>query len=158
MVEVELSWPEAMQAVVAGAFRRIASLKNGLRNQHGFDDEEHDGWGVDIEGAAGEMAVAKFFDQYYVPTLNTFKSMRDSCGCEIRTTKKHSNRLIVREKDDDSHIYILVTGQIPTFRIRGWMYGREAKQEKWVEGPNGRSPAWFIPSEELRPMEELKIH
>jgi hypothetical protein len=32
--------------------------------------------------------------------------------------------------DDD--VYILVTGTAPTYCIRGWMYGRDAKRPEWL--------------------------
>jgi hypothetical protein len=50
----------------------------------------------------------------------------------------------------------LVVGRIPTFRIVGWIPGKDAKQEKyWRTDIANREPAWFVPQANLRDIEKL---
>lgn len=134
-----------------GRLRRLTSLRHGRQNQHGFAGE---GWNIDIEGACGELAVAKVLNLYWSGGIDTFKGY-DIGTFQVRTTPSHSNSLIVRPPDPESHRYVLVTGLCPDYCIHGWLHGYEAKQARWLRGHNGRPPAYFVPSSALHPIDEL---
>ena len=153
MIKVQLDWGEIFNSAMVGVYRQIASLKDGRRDQHGFNGD--DGWTIHIEGAAGETAVAKALNRYLKPTFNVFKSVRDVDMWEVRTRSKHDYDLIVRKGDGDSIPFILVTGRIPNFVVHGWIYGKDAKQDKWVAEYGGRPPAWFVPKGELNSLDTL---
>ena len=55
---------------------------------------------VDVVGVAGEHALAIFLGlQDWLPTVNTFKSVPDVGGYEVRCGSRHSYRLVVRPRD-----------------------------------------------------------
>ena len=56
-IKVELSQVEAFLASQVGSFRNTKSLAQGNPDAFGLSADK-DGWGLHIEGAAGEMAAA----------------------------------------------------------------------------------------------------
>ena len=121
-------------------------MKMKLPDVNGYVDKN--GWTDDIEGAAAEMAWAKLRDRYWSYAVNTFKS-GDVGNVQVRSASRPTDSLIVRAKDSDIDVFVLMIGRSPTFRAVGWMRGKAAKQEKWERGPNNRPPAWFVPQSEL---------
>jgi hypothetical protein len=155
MIEVTLKWYEIKQAAEVGVMRRVASLKN---NPETTDSVTlcPTSWETDCEGAIGELVVAKALNLYWAGSVNTGKAF-DVADLQVRTTPRHSNRLIIRPKDIDDHKIIHVTGQPPVYRVHGWLLVRDGKKESWLEAPNNRPPAYFIPNNFLRPIKELNV-
>lgn len=107
----------------------------------------------EIVGACGEMTVAKVFDCYWSPSVNTFHATTDlPHDTEVRSTTRLDGSLIVRDNDPDDRIYILVTGEPPSMTVVGWITGAEAKQPQWLRNPHGHRPAWFVPQSALQPV------
>lgn len=150
-VEITLSWHEAAMASEVGRLRQLASVKAGRVDQHGFIG---DGWSEHIEGACGELAVAKALNVYWDGSVDAFKR-DDLPGLQIRTRSQHAWDLIVRPNDADRSAWMLVTGRCPSYVVRGWIYGHEAKRPDWLRTHGGRPPAYFVPSVSLRPIAEL---
>jgi len=138
---------EVDMAASVGLRRQLSALKAGLRDRHGINPE--DGWRVHVEGACGELAVAKFLGMYWDGSVDTFKSIPDLGPVEIRTRSKHTYDLIVRKDDDPSKVFIHVTGRVPEFRIHGWLRGSGAQREEWWRNHGGREWAWFAPATAL---------
>ena len=154
MVEVTLTSHELFMASGIGMMRRIVSLQKGLKDKHGYDGSE--AWDIDIEGACGECAFAKAMNLYWDGSINRFSSGGDvGNSYQIRMSKRHNNNLIVRPGDADEKQYVFVTGHSGKYRVHGWTWGRDAKQECWLEAKAGREPAYFMPQWELRALEEL---
>lgn len=152
-MKITLTIGEMHLAAQNGCLRQIESMAKGLQDKHGF---EGPGWNIHIEGAAGEIAVAKALGIYWGGSVNSFRTENDVGKFEVRTASKNGYKLIVREQDKDSNIYILVTGSAPHFEVVGWMYGGDAKQKKYENAPNGRAAAYFVPQSDLRAIDELK--
>jgi hypothetical protein len=57
--------------------------------------------------------------------------------------------LIIRPGDPDG-IYVLVTGQCPTFTVMGWIHSYDAKRPQYWRSPDGGPGAWFVPQRALR--------
>ena len=152
-MKVILTVGELHLAAQNGCLRQIESMSRNLPDKHGFDGP---GWNIHVEGAAGEIAAAKALNMYWGGTVNTFKSIGDIGKLEIRTTSVKNNRLIVRNKDSDDAVFVLVVGSTPTFEVVGWMLGKDAKQSKYVSAPGGRPPAYFVPREDLNSLDTLK--
>lgn len=151
---VKLSIPELYTAANIGVLRQIESVRKGLPDKHGFDGMN--GWSVHIDGAAGEIAVAKCLGTYWGGSCNTFKTEGDVGKLEVRTRSKDYYDLIVRDDDRDDSIFVLVihpTGR--EYTVVGWITGRDAKQNKWRKDYGGRPPAYFVPQSELRDISEL---
>jgi hypothetical protein len=121
---VTLTWHEAAMASHVGWMRQLAAIKAGKHDCHGYDGE---GWSEHIEGACGELAVAKILGRYWDGSVNTWKA-DDLPGLQIRTRSRHDYDLIVRPGDDDQAAWVLVTGRCPEYRVRGWITGAEAKR------------------------------
>lgn len=131
-------------AIDLGRTRRAESIH--LPDKHGFDGTNADF--IDINGAAGEIALAIALGIEPDPHVNVFR-VADVSVFHVRTTESHGNRLIIRSEDPDG-IYVLVTGHHPEMWIRGCIDSRRArKMDQYVRAPNGREPAWFIPVGEL---------
>ena len=148
---VTLTMHEINMAANVGLMRQLCALKAGKHDAHGFDG---DGWSEHIEGACGELAVAKILGRYWDGSVNTFKA-DDLPGLQIRTRSRHDYDLIVRPGDDDQAVWVLVTGRCPEYRVRGWINGAEAKRAEWLRNYGGRPAAYFVPAEQLRGIEEI---
>ena len=148
---LELS--ELAQAAWVGIRRHINAIQEGKKDSHGFDGT--DGWTKHIEGASGELAVAKLLNIYWDAPVGTFKTGADVGELQVRTRSRSDYDLIVREVDRDEDVFILVTGVAPVFRVRGWITGGEAKRSEWLKTHGGRPAAYFVPQDDLKPLSSL---
>lgn len=150
---ITLEWYELASACLVGMRRQLAALRRHLPDRYGCD--EFDGWSVHIEGAAGEMAVAKALNQYWNGSVNTFHASDIGAHIQVRTRHLHTYDLIVRPLDSNADAFVLVTGKAPTFTIQGWLQGHHAKQPKYLQTYGGRPAAYFIPQPDLLPISSL---
>lgn len=147
---VTLAPHELHMAAAVGLRRQVSAVAANRKDRHGLNPE--DGWRVHIEGACGELAVAKYLGKYWDGSVDTFRSLPDLGNVEIRTRSRHDYELLIRPDDDPNKYYILVTGTAPCYRVRGYILGAAARQEQWVQRHGGRPPAWFVPHEALAPV------
>jgi len=152
MSEVSLSKREIVMGAECGIMRNLTSLHRP--DSYGFSDEH--GWNAHIEGACGEIAVAKLLGRYWSPSVNTFSAPDIGLNIQVRTRSRHDYELIVREKDEPEHAYVLVTGKAPAFIVRGYCLGSDARQKEWLQEHGGRPPAWFVPQASLWPWRDLR--
>jgi len=151
MRDVTLSKAELQMAATCGVQRHIEALEQGKQDSFGYDGL--DGWTVHIEGAAGELAIAKVIQKYWPGTVNTFKNGGDIGKTkQVRTRSKHEWDLIVRPGDRDEDIFFLVTGRAPSYKVWGWIKGADAKKKEWLKTHGGRPPAYFVPKDALTPI------
>lgn len=146
---------ELWLAVQTGSSRKVRH-----RGKYNPSGPRAIGWTEDIEGAAGEIAVAKFLNVYYDSALgvNDAPDINAGLPVEVRTRSRHWYDLIIHPNDKDNSFYVLVTGtSLEGFTLRGYISGKDGKQEMyWGEkGQIGR-PAYFVPQSKLRPMHELR--
>lgn len=134
-----------------GRMRHLASLKAGRKDAYGYDGL---GWSEHIEGACGEMALAKCLGIYWDGSVNSFKS-EDLPGIQIKTRSREDYELIVRPADSRESAYVLVTGKCPSYEIKGWIRGDDAMKDEWLQSHGGRPPAYFVPHLALRPLGTL---
>jgi hypothetical protein len=135
--------------------RQEEALKKDLPDRHGFDGVS--GLTVHVEGAAGELAVAKALNVEWDATVNTFKGVADILAdIEVRTRSRSDYDLIVRSDDDDNKTFVLVIRKGPkVFETIGWIKAKDAKQEQWVKTYGSRPPAFFVPKSALHDMEKI---
>jgi hypothetical protein len=126
-----------------GSFMHARAIARGLKDRVYESD-----WNVNVEAIAAEIAVAKALGIPYRPNLNGFKAP-DVENLHVRWTAHRNGSLIIRPGDPDG-IYVLVTGQCPTFTVVGWIHSYDAKQPHYWRSPNGCSGAWFVPQRALR--------
>ena len=152
---ITLTHEEFFHASQVGMSRNLANRLHGRKDAHGLVSL---GWSEHIEGACGEMALAKALGVYYSPALGHINApdLNGTCPVEVRTRSKHAYELTLYPSDKDNALYVLLTGRAPTFRVRGWIRGRDGKRDEWYgeKAKKGR-PAYFVPHGALRDMDEL---
>lgn len=152
-VVVTLSESELMLGAQIGVQRQIEALLAGRPDRHGFNGA--DGWSVHVEGACGELAVAKVLDRYWAGTLNTFKSGGDVGALQVRTRSKAHYDLLIRSDDRDEDLFILVTGRAPTYTVVGYIRGAEGKKPEYLQTHGNRPAAYFVPQAALTRFEPV---
>jgi hypothetical protein len=140
-IAVTLSPREIILAAMIGGLMQARALARGWKDRVYESD-----WNVHIEAIAAEIAVAKALGIRYRPNLNGFKAP-DVGDLHVRWTTRSNGPLVIRPGDPDG-IYVLVTGQCPTFTVVGWIHSYDAKcPQYWkVLRYNG---AWFVPQRRL---------
>jgi hypothetical protein len=152
MKRVSLEWYEYAMASDVGRMRSLASIRQGLKHKYGMSTA---GWTESIEGACGELAVAKALGIYWDGSVNTFKAP-DVGNLQVRTRSKDHYDLIVRPEDKSEDVFVLVTGVCPDYVVHGWTTGADAKQGCYLQTYGNRPPAYFVPKDRLSPIEELE--
>lgn len=152
-IPVSLTKREMTMAAECGAMRNILAVFDDRRPTPPIDPI---GWNAHIEGACGEVAVAKAFGWFWSPTCNTFHDADIGTHFQVRARSKHHYDLHIRNKDNPDHCYILATGIAPDFILRGWIKGVDARQDRFLLNPGGYGEAWFVPQGDLLDLALLK--
>jgi hypothetical protein len=153
VIEVRLTPYELMLASSIGCMRHISAVKAGRQDKHGA---ALGAWQIHIEGALGEIALAKALGLFWSGSINTFKDADIGERFQVRTRSCHDYELIVRKGDSDNECFVLVTGIAPEYRVHGWIGGADAKRGQWLKEHGGREAAYFVPHNALRPIAELQ--
>jgi hypothetical protein len=132
--------------------RHIAAVKAGLKDRFGA---EQGGWNLHIEGALGELAMAKHLGLFWSASVNTFHAPDLGAFIQVRTRSSHAYDLIVRMEDDKTDVFALLTGVAPEYWAHGWILGVDAQNEAWWKTHGDRPGAWFVPKQQLRPFRDL---
>lgn len=158
MIEVTLTWAEMLIAANIGCMRNVQSLKLGRGRvdspAHQFGGMDY-AWSTNIEGAAGEMAVAKYLGLFWSGAIGDIDA-DDVGGYQVKTnTSRKWDDLIIRHWNKPDRIYIGVLSFVPKFMITGWVRGSDVmKKEYSREGVPGM-PAFFVPRSALNEMSSL---
>jgi hypothetical protein len=152
-----LTWPEIVQATIVGCMRQIDSLKK--KSKQGNNRKDKDNWTPHIEGAAGELAVAKYCKGYWPGTVGNPEAP-DVCingqWYEVKTnTSRRWTDLIAMEKDTDVYSYIGVLSYLPDFYITGWLPAKDVKDKKWWREGDPDRWAHFVRAGALKPIDDL---
>jgi hypothetical protein len=154
MTVVPLEWREVRLAGLAGVDRRLMNLCHRTADRNGAPSRDH-GWDIDIQGAIGEMAVAKHFGFYWFGGWPLRVGDGDVGRHQVRSTTLEHGGLIVHPDDPDDVPFILVlVGQPHRPRIVGWMSGKEAKQDRYWRS-DVRDPTFIVPQSALHPIAEF---
>lgn len=143
MHKVQLEWHEQVVANFVAEKKQEESEKRKHKNKHGCTMSSEESLAVGIQSVGAEMAVAKLIDKYWVPGINTFKGPDVSFDIQVRYTR--TKFLIVRPADSDNEWFYMVTGKMPNYQVWGYIFGKDAKQEKYKDAPRNRPPAYFVP-------------
>ena len=96
------------------------------------------------------MAFAKWSQRYWPGSVDTYKRDGDVGEFEVRWSSKPTAPLRVYPNDHADRPYVLVTGDYPTYQIMGWIWGHEAKVDRWWrEGTNGWRGCFAVPQDAL---------
>ena len=140
-----------------GLDRRIESWRQNLTDRHGLTLSSEEKVGLDCLSMVPEGLFCWRLGIPFQGYINTFKAGDIDGWVQVRSTSLNpSHRLIVRPNDLDEHLFVHVEFEGRKGGPVGWLYGHEAKQEKWLtDRGNGRDPAYFIPRRHQRLMEEF---
>lgn len=150
MIDVSLTWYECRLAASVGLDRYVMAMRDGRQDAHGFVGDEVEGLKLHVNGACGELAYAKATGLYWPATVDCFKTPDLGSNLQVRVRSSEKYDLIVRCSDDDEHVFAMVTGLMPRFKVWGELIGSEAKQERWKHAYGGRPQAYFVPKEFLK--------
>jgi hypothetical protein len=152
---ISLTATELMIAGYVGNARNVQSLTKRWEPAAGVGVSNT--WTPNIEGAAGEMAVAKLLGIYWRPIVGDHQA--DDVGpYQVRTniSRKHAD-LCLREKDRDDRLYISVLSFVPEFVILGFISGADGKRcEYRRDGSPGRPQCFYVPRVALRDLDGLE--
>ena len=123
----------------------------------------------EILGARCELALKRWIDEHSgvapIPWTDILlwgansrtPDLADDIDVKGRSLPWHD--LLVQEHQPEHFAYVLVFPTVyPTFCIRGWCWGHEAKQTRfWGDKANNGRPAFFVPQDSgvLRDPDEL---
>lgn len=150
--------PEERQAAMEEGMRRQAvNEAKRLRGRNGGASFGSKALDIHLLGAAGEMAVASYLGMKHelYKEVEAKRGSDDLPGIDIKTRSKHSYDLIVQKQENPDKKFVLVTIENQQTLLHGWCYGRQAMDARyWADPARGR-PAFFMPKENLHPMETL---
>lgn len=149
---IKLTPEELALGAMSAVMRHIRALKEGRTGVN--QQPAHLQWQVKIEGALAELAVAKARGLYWSGA--SYRGASDAVGIEVRMTRYDNGCLFLHEHDAADAKYILAVGLNGVYRVPGWIWGRDGKQEQyWRKVSEERDPAFFVPQTSLRPLSEL---
>lgn len=152
MNTVILNRKEATKAAFMGVLRRMTNIFGEVK-QHDKNIKYigGTGWSNDIEAAGAELAFAKFINEEWVGSVNTFHAPDVGDCWQVRYTDNEDGRLIIRKRDESKrdHKFVLITGAIPKYYVHGYILGKDGFNEKYIFNPNNGTPAYFIPKSDL---------
>lgn len=155
MVSIKLSKSEMLQGALWGCMRNIENRMKGLQDKYGANSERN-GWQISIVGSLGEIAVCKYFGIYYNAEMNNFKAKDVGGKYQVRTSPYDNSYLCLHKEDADDDIFIAVIGYADTFRLIGYIRAIEGKRSKyWCDKWNTGRPAYWVPQEDLKPIETI---
>lgn len=156
---VKLSLPEWSAALDAAWLRIATSTAQQLNAATTYERSMVDRVREELIGVAGELAVAKYRGQFFIPGINTFHCKSD-CGSdiEVRSTSHPDGHLIVRDNDSPGRRYVLAVVDGKGIRLAGWMTGENARRPEWRRASKRSDrPAWWVPQEELKDVKEMDL-
>jgi hypothetical protein len=139
----------------AGVMRRISAISKKRLEPYG--KPQLDLWGLDIESCAAELLVSRALNQSWTPYASSPDEIISDVGrsVQVRQTSRLNGCLILHDKDNDDHAFVLVVGTSNNQRICGWIRGIAGKQKLFWRTDTGR-PAYFVPQSILKPLSEFQ--
>lgn len=118
--------------------------------------------GRDLQGALAELAVSRAlnlpWDGKWLPisVWDDWKLEGNDVGkLEVRSTERANGRLILHPSDKDYSPYLLVTSEAhPTYKLVGWVYGKEGKLDQYWRD-NVPRPCYMVPQDNLQTISSL---
>lgn len=154
--EVTLTAEQTAHAVTIARRRQAEAERQGCQGKHGGHTSGADSLRDHYLGMIGEVAVAVILGHPLPETVNTFKAPDLPGRIQVRCRSKHTYELIVRPVDDNDDVFVHATTEDRRLvRVWGWLLGRDAKLDRWLQTHGGRAPAYFIAPQELHPLREL---
>jgi hypothetical protein len=110
------------------------------------------GWQHHCDGAAAEMAVAKWLGVYWEPLApegDLSRILGDVGEYEVRSTRNPQGSLILHERDAGDKMFYLVINAAPRFVIAGSLLAADGKRNEFWR-TDRPTPAYFVPQDFLQ--------
>lgn len=150
---VMLSQRECMDAATEGCRRYIQDRFDEVADRR--RDIDQDPWGIDIRSCMAEFVYCKAFGLEWDRGSGRPEKDRLVHGVRIKHTRHDRGCLLIKSGEDFDHRFVLITGSMPRFVIRGWIDGKVAKRFGAWKDPVGRGAAWYIEQRYLWPLSQL---
>jgi hypothetical protein len=140
---VTLSPTEIKVATVVGTARAQISRESGFRDRSHVGADERLQKDVDATGA--ELAASKVSGCRWNMTSGSDLDEPDLWPhVEVRHTTCEHGGLIVRTRDKQERLFVLVIGTLPSYRVIGWTRGEQARRDeyRWQD-------CWKVPQARL---------
>ena len=152
---------ECQFAGLVGLHRQIESIFSNRKPQ--FPEQfPNQMFATHVVGAMAELYVAKYLGVEWEGHINHFsqpdlvlKKGTKRAWIEVRYTPKRSD-IKVKSSDPDHAIIVGVTGEVPDFRIMGYVRASTVRDSYPATSPAPGKPACFAPPEAHAPIERLK--
>lgn len=139
--------------------RQFSNERRGLKGRNNGPEAGAMALRLHVLGAGGEMAVASFLgmkDEVFSDVVAKRGSHDLPPDIDVKTRPRHYYDLICQLDETPSKTLVLVTVENKQVILHGWVKAYEAMQEQWKrEYVKGR-PCYFLPKENLRPIQSLK--
>lgn len=145
--------------------RYIGGMRSSTNRDRGIEDKKRSnkkGVEIDTAGFAGELVVARLLNLYPdfgMEATNQADLTFRGHSIDVKTSKYPTARLLApphKADKDYADIFMLVTGEMPSFTVRGWIRGDElVTRDRLVEDFKGYGPAYVVPQSELHPLGKL---
>jgi hypothetical protein len=159
MVEIVFTPEEKARIFDEGHRRQSYNESRGLRGRNNAPSKGATALGMNLIGAAAELAVARYLDmeEHLFAEVVPVRGSCDLPGIEIKCRSKHGYDLLVQTDDNiQDKKYVLVTIADKKTLIVGWIDGKDvpanAEIKEYVKG----RPAYAVPQGKLRGIDELK--
>ena len=146
MTQIILSPAEIQMASFVGCQRATENIKNGdIWSRSGEPPQEL--FLRMVNGAMAEAALAKHLNKFWAKGV---KGAADVGEVDVRCSHYEDGHLEMHEWDKDDRKYYFLTGMLGTYKVRGWIMGKDAKKpEYWRVIKQGRKPQFWIPQNHL---------
>ena len=136
----------------------LASMRYMVARAAGQTDMKQGGQSylkTDLEGMAAELAFAKHFnvcpDMAVRPMSGGHDAVMKGHTFDVKVTSYPNGRLLAttKKKLTDSDVYVLLVGEMPTYRIAGYAMAAELINPANLTDL-GRGPTYALEQEQLR--------
>jgi len=148
---VRLNLLEMLHCANTGTVRHYAAQEKNRKMGNEFTDGKLDPLVKHIQGAVGELVVAKFMDRYFDPRVNNFKEADIGGKIQVRLRTRHDWDLGLNDDDNPNHIFVLVTGVGPSYRVWGWELAKNIMLPQYRAKHGAGDERWYVPSSVLKP-------
>lgn len=158
-IKWELSHSEKALAIAEGERRQSVNTAQGKIGRDRGPTRGQDALRVHILGAGGEMAVASYLglkDHVFKESEAIRGSYDLPPNIDVKTRARHYYDLACMLDETPDKTLVLVTIEHKEIRLHGWMRAYDAMREQWKKSHVPGRISYFVPKENLRPMEELK--
>lgn len=163
-IEIHLPTSDFHYASAAAVERMTDSARQNLNHAKSVPRTLDTRLLEEVVGCASEIAFARMCgDNSHELPINTFHVAADyGDDIEVRGSDKENARLIIRKDEPQDRRYVLFTIQFGPTVVKaypeGWIYGKEAFQNKYLDNPNDARESYFVPKANLKPMCELELY